>query len=61
MYSEDQGVGSNIEKLTLNDGFYVVDLAYTHVVKIFEWLYSLGDICMNYKDMRIEFWDKGGQ
>ena len=46
---------------TLIDDFYVVDLADTHVVLGVQWLYSLGDICMHYQDMRMEFQDKGGK
>jgi hypothetical protein len=44
----------------LIDDFYVVDLADTHVVLGVQWLYSLGEIHMNYHDMRMEFKDKSG-
>jgi hypothetical protein len=46
---------------TLTDDFYVMDLIDTDVVLGVQWLYSLGDIHMNYKDVRMEFQDKGGQ
>jgi hypothetical protein len=45
----------------LTDNFYLMDLADTHVVLGVQWLYYLGDICMNYKDMSMEFKDKDGQ
>jgi hypothetical protein len=61
VYSEDQGTGSNIGKLYIDDEFYIMDLVDTHVVLGVQWLYLLGDICMNYWDMRMEFQDKGGQ
>jgi hypothetical protein len=46
---------------TLNKDFYVVDLEDTHVVLGVQWLYSLGDIFMNYKDTRMEVEDKNGK
>jgi hypothetical protein len=39
----------------------VVDLADTNVVLGVQWLYSLGDINMNYKIMRMEFRDEEGR
>jgi hypothetical protein len=41
--------------------FCVVDLEKKHVVLGFQWLYSLGDIHINYQDMRMKFMDKEGQ
>jgi hypothetical protein len=32
----------------LTDEFYGVDREYTHVLLRVQWLYSLGDICMNH-------------
>jgi hypothetical protein len=46
---------------TLTDDFYVVDLEDTHVILGVQWLYSLGDIHMNYRDMMMAFQGKGGQ
>jgi hypothetical protein len=46
---------------TLTDDFYVVDLADTNIVLGIRWLYSLGDIKMNYQIMRMEFRDKEGR
>jgi len=45
----------------LTDDFYVVDLAGTHVVLGVQWFYSLGDIHINYQDMRMEFRDNNGK
>jgi hypothetical protein len=44
-----KGLEVTLGNYTLTDKFYVVDLADTHVVLGF-----LGDIHMNYKDMRME-------
>jgi hypothetical protein len=42
---------------TLSDDFYVVNLADSNLVLGIQWIYSLGDINMNYKSMRMEFRD----
>jgi hypothetical protein len=56
-----RGLDVTLGNYTLTDDFYVVDLVDTHVVLGVQWLYSLGDIHMNYQDMRMEFRDKSGQ
>jgi hypothetical protein len=56
-----KGLEVTLGNYTLTDDFYVVDLVDTHVVLGVQWLYSLGDIHMNYQDMRMEFRDKSGQ
>jgi hypothetical protein len=55
-----RGLEVTLGNYTLIDGFYVVYLVDTHVVLGVQWLYSLGDIHMNYQEMRMEFQDKGG-
>jgi hypothetical protein len=50
-----RGLEVTLGNYTLNDEFCVVYLANTHVVLVVQWLYSLGDIHMNYQDMRMEF------
>jgi predicted aspartyl protease len=50
-----RGLEVTLGNYTLTDEFYVIDLADTHVVLGVQWLYSLGDIHMNYQDMRMEF------
>jgi len=55
------GLELTLGNYTLTDDFYIVDLAYTHVVLGIQWLYSLGDIHMNYKDMRMDFHEKDGK
>jgi hypothetical protein len=47
--------------LALTDEFYVAGLANTHMVLGVQWLYSMGDILMNYQEMMMAFRDKGGQ
>jgi hypothetical protein len=54
------GLEVTLGNYTLTNDFYVIDLSDTHVVLGVQWLYSLGDIRMNYWDMRMEFEDKGG-
>jgi hypothetical protein len=56
-----RGLEVTLGNYTLTDDFYIMDLADTHVVLGVQWLYSLGDIHMNYKDMRMEFQDKDGK
>jgi hypothetical protein len=56
-----KGLEVTLGNYTLTYDFYVIDLEDTHVVLGVQWLYSLGDICMNYRDMRMEFEEKGGQ
>ena len=48
------GLEVTLGNYMLTNEFYVVDLAYIHVVLHFQWLYSLGDIHMNYRDMRVD-------
>jgi hypothetical protein len=43
-----RGLDVTMGNYMLIDGFYMVDLADTHVVLGVQWLYSLGDIHMNY-------------
>jgi hypothetical protein len=50
-----KGFEVTLENYTLTNEFDIVDLADTHTVIEVHWLYSLGDIHMNYKDMRMEF------
>jgi hypothetical protein len=50
-----RGLEVTLGNYTLTDDFHVVDLVDTHMVLGVQWLNSLGDICMNYKDMRMEF------
>jgi hypothetical protein len=50
-----RGLEVTLGNYTLTNDFYVMDLVDTHVVLGFRWLYSLGYIYMNYKDMRTEF------
>jgi hypothetical protein len=56
-----RGLDVTLGNYTLTDDFYVVDLADTHMVLGVWWLYSLGDIHLNYQEMRMEFRDKEGQ
>jgi hypothetical protein len=56
-----RGLDVKLGNYTLIDDFYVIDLENTHVVLGFQWLYLLGDIHINYQDMRMEFMDKEGQ
>jgi hypothetical protein len=56
-----RGLDVKLGNYTLTVEFYVVDLEKKHVVLGFQWLYSLGDIHINYQDMRMEFMDKEGQ
>jgi hypothetical protein len=44
-----RGLEVTLGNYTLTDDFYVMDLADTHVVLGVQWLYSLGDIHMNYQ------------
>jgi hypothetical protein len=55
-----RGLDVTMGNYTLTDDFYVVDLADTHVVLGVQWLYSLGDIHMNYQDMRMKFKENEG-
>jgi hypothetical protein len=55
------GLEVTLGNYTLINEFYIMDLADIHVVLGVEWLYPLGDIQMNYKDMRMEFQDNYGQ
>jgi hypothetical protein len=56
-----RGLEVTLGNYMLIDEFYVLDLADTYVVLGVQWLYSLGDIHMNYKGMRMQFQDKGGK
>jgi len=49
-----KGLEVSLGNYTLTDYFYVIDLEDIHVVIGVHWLYSLGYIHMNYKDMRME-------
>jgi hypothetical protein len=49
-----RGLEVTLGNYTLIDAFYVVDLKDTNVVLEVQWLYSLRDIHMNYRDMRME-------
>jgi hypothetical protein len=55
-----KGLEVKLRKYALIDDFYVMDLADTYVVLGVQWIYLLGHNCMNYRDMRMEFKDKGG-
>jgi hypothetical protein len=50
-----KGLEVTLGNYMLTNEFYIVDLAYIHVVLHFQWLYSLGDIHMNYRYIRMEF------
>ena len=56
-----KGLHVTLGNYTLTDDFYVVDLVDTNIVLGIQWLYSLGDIKMNYQIMRMEFRDKEGR
>jgi len=49
-----RGLDVTLGNYTLTDDFYIVDLADTHVVLEVQWLYLVGDITMNYQDMKME-------
>jgi hypothetical protein len=50
-----RGLEVTLGNYTLTDDFYVMDLEDTHVVLGVQFLYSLGDIHMNYKDLKMDF------
>jgi hypothetical protein len=50
-----KGLKVTLGNYMLTRKFFVVDLTNTHLVLGVQWLYSLGDICMNYWDMRMNF------
>jgi hypothetical protein len=56
-----RGLHVTLGNYTLTDDFYVVDLADTNIVLGIQWLYSLGDIKMNYQIMRMELRDGEGR
>jgi hypothetical protein len=56
-----KGLHVTMGNYTLIDDFYAVDLVDTNVVWGVQWLYSLGDINMNYKIMMMEFRDEEGR
>jgi hypothetical protein len=56
-----RGLRVTMGNYTLTNDFYVVDLEDTNIVLGIQWIYSLGDINMNYKIMRMEFKDEEGR
>jgi hypothetical protein len=56
-----RGLHVTMGNYTLTNDFYVVDLGDTNIVLGIQWLYSLEDINMNYKIMRMEFRDEEGR
>lgn len=43
-----------LDKYTLNDDFYVIELANTNVVLGLKWLFPIGRFVMNYQEMEMD-------
>ena len=47
-------------RYTLTQDFYVVDIPYTNIIFVVQWLSTLGPITTNYKTMEMSFIEEGG-